>query len=106
MLSKLKSFCRAFWSRKGSPHQAAPVRVEFYTREGCCLCDDALNALENARRRYLFDLDVIDVDRAADLQQKYGSLVPVILVNGRQRFHGRVNQVLLNRLLSVEATQS
>jgi glutaredoxin len=82
-----------------------PVRVSFYTREGCCLCDDALKALESARSHFPFDLQVIDVDQSPELQAKYGSLVPVVLVNGRERFHGRVNQVLLDRLLSVETTQ-
>lgn len=95
---------RNYWDRARRAHGSLPIRVEFYTRDGCCLCDDALRVLERAGRQYKIDLQVINVDQSADLQQRFGSLVPVVLVNGRERFHGRVNQVLLSRLLSSEAS--
>jgi glutaredoxin len=105
MISQLSSKLRSLWRhwRGGSP-KTSP-QVEFYTREGCCLCDDALELLKVAQRRYPFQLQIIDVDQSPDLQAKYGSKVPVVLVNGRERFHGRINPVLLNRLLSAEVDQ-
>jgi hypothetical protein len=75
------------------------VRVVLYTRQGCHLCDVALAELERWRWRYGFRLDVRDVDGDAGLVMAYGTLVPVVVIDGRVRFRGAVNRVLLLRLL-------
>ncbi len=81
----------------------APVRrdtwvVRLYTREGCHLCEDAWAVLEQARREHRFALEVVDVDSDASLAERYGLEIPVVEVNGRVRFRGRINPVLLRRL--------
>jgi glutaredoxin len=73
-----------------------------YTRQGCHLCDAAWQRLEKARRRYGFALAVRDVDADPALAERYGSCVPVVTVNGKVRFRGAVNPVLLERLLRAE----
>lgn len=105
MFSKLKSRFSRLWLSKERSRPGTPARVEFYTRAGCCLCDEAYELIEHARRNYSFDLQIIDVDQSAELRDKFGTKVPVLLVNGRERFHGRINEALLERLLSMETTQ-
>jgi hypothetical protein len=39
-----------------------------------------------------------DVDDDPELASQYGESVPVVTVNGKIRFRGRVNPVLLERL--------
>jgi hypothetical protein len=78
-------------------------RLTFYTRRGCHLCEVAWEKVRRARRRYGFQVDVIDVDGDAGLRERFGELVPVVEVNGRLRFRGGVNRVLLERLLRAEA---
>lgn len=73
--------------------------VVLYTRRGCHLCDVAHQELEQHRWRYGFQLDIIDVDGDAALVEKHGSCVPVVLIDGKVRFRGAVNRVLLRRLL-------
>ncbi len=68
-------------------------------RAGCHLCDDAWSLLEQARLRHGFILEVVDVDTDAALRAQHGERVPVVEINGRVRFWGRVNRVLLERLL-------
>ncbi len=80
-----------------------PIKIDFYTRNGCCLCDDALRLVEAAGKRYSIQLSIIDVDQDAELCREYGNCVPVIAVNGRLRFRGRVNKALLERLLHAES---
>lgn len=75
------------------------VRLVLYTRRGCHLCDVALAELEQWRWRYGFRLDVLDVDADSALIAAYGLEVPVVMVDGRVRFRGAVNRVLLRRLL-------
>jgi hypothetical protein len=105
MFQKLKSRIRTFWQNRCGTHPGRPVRVDFYTRQSCCLCDEALKIIASVRSTYPLDLHLIDVDLAPGLEKTYGDRVPVVVVNGRERFHGHVNRVLLERLLSVESTQ-
>ena len=74
--------------------------VIMYTRQGCHLCEQAWQQLQQAQERYPFALSQVDVDQDVQLAQKYGECVPVVVVNGRVRFRGIINPVLLKRLFS------
>jgi glutaredoxin len=90
-----------FWRRKGLltlEHWS----VVMYTRTGCHLCDDAWLLLESARQRYGFTLTKVNVDADTDLTARFGLEVPVVEVNGKVRFLGVVNAVLLQRLFDGE----
>jgi len=66
-----------------------------YTRKGCHLCDEALAELV----RHGLSPQVIDIDEDPELTDRYTECVPVVWIGGRERFRGRVNAVLLRRLL-------
>ncbi len=85
-----------FWR---PPSKCKEWDVIMYTRQGCHLCEQAWQHLEQAQKRYHFALSQIDVDQDAQLVREYGECVPVVVVNGRMRFRGIVNPVLLRRLL-------
>lgn len=89
------------WLRELWPgRDSRPANVVLYTRQGCHLCDQAWEQLDGARRRYGFALRQIDIDADADLIRAYGECVPVVAIDGKVRFRGVVNRVLLERLLS------
>lgn len=74
-----------------------PSEAVVFTREGCHLCDDAIALLV----RYGLvprTLD-IDVDCSPELRSRYTDCVPVVVIDGVERFRGRVDEVLLRRLL-------
>jgi glutaredoxin len=68
-------------------------QVTLYTRAGCCLCDDAKQAIEEARTHAEFDYQEVDIDLDPDpdLQRLYNDDVPVILINGIKAFKHRVS---------------
>jgi glutaredoxin len=66
-------------------------KVTLYTREGCCLCDDAKRVLFEARRRAEFDYEELDIDADPDLRRLYNDEVPVIAINGLKAFKYRVD---------------
>ena len=73
--------------------------VTLYTRQGCCLCDDAKQVLHEARRRAVFEYQEIDIDSDAELRSKYNDEVPVIAIDGAKAFKYRVDlKDLLRRL--------
>lgn len=86
----------SWWRNKKRPRP----EVVLYTREGCHLCEQAWRQLEEARRRFDFALRQVDIDADPRLQREYGECVPVVTIEGRVRFRGAVNGVLLQRMLS------
>jgi glutaredoxin len=74
-------------------------RVTLYTRQGCCLCDDAKQVLAEARRQAAFEYQEVDIDRDAELRRQYNDEVPVIAIDGAKAFKYRVDlKDLLRRL--------
>ncbi len=69
--------------------------VVLYTRAGCHLCDDAKAIL----LQHGLTPEEVDIDQDHDLQQRYGQCVPVVEIDGQERFRGRVDERLLRRLL-------
>ncbi len=72
------------------------MNVTLYTRKGCHLCDDAYQVLA----QHGIEPSVIDVDTNALLREKFDTCVPVVEIDGKVRFRGRIDPVLLKRLLS------
>ena len=69
--------------------------VVLYTRDGCHLCDEAKQIL----MRHGIKPQEVDIDEDPELVQRFGECVPVVTIDGAVRFRGRVNEVLLRRLL-------
>jgi glutaredoxin len=72
-----------------------PQNVVLYTRAGCHLCEDAKEILI----RHGLRPTMVDIDADPKLRQQFTDCVPVVEIDGKIRFRGRVNEVLLQRLL-------
>ncbi len=70
--------------------------VILYTRQGCHLCDDARQLLE----RHGLRPTLVDVDADPALRSQYDQCVPVVVIDGKERFRGRIDERLLRRLLT------
>ena len=73
-----------------------PSRLVLYTRNGCCLCDEAVALLA----RHRLQPQLVDIDLNPELHEKFTNCVPVLEIDGKVRFRGRINEVLLKRLLT------
>lgn len=69
--------------------------VVLYTRQGCHLCHQA----ERVLVKYGLRPTLVDIDESADLRARFDTCVPVVEIDGRIRFRGRIDEVLLRRLL-------
>jgi glutaredoxin len=72
-----------------------------YSRHACHLCDDA-KAVLGEYLEYLPEIKDVDIDADPELKSRFDTMVPVVEIDGQIRFHGRVDEVLLRRL--IEAT--
>lgn len=56
------------------------VSVSLYTRTGCHLCDDMEQELPGLATELDFITEIIPIDNNAELEQLYGTRVPVLAI--------------------------
>lgn len=79
------------------------LKLTVLSRSYCHLCDDLITALEDFRGRFslAFEVDVIDVDRHADIEAKWGDKVPVLLVDDVEICHYFFDEAALRKQLAI-----
>lgn len=75
-------------------------RVAMYSRATCGLCDDARETIREVRADLPFDFEEILVDGDDRLERVYGLRVPVILIDGEERFELHLDGRELRAVLS------
>jgi glutaredoxin len=85
-----------FWSSRGDKltERAALRRATIYFRPGCHLCDDAAGLLAEAG----YQVDWVNIDEDEQLKRQFDACVPVVEIDGKVRFRGKVDPLLLSRL--------
>ena len=66
-----------------------------YSRANCPLCDEAYEILD----RYGFSIETIDISQDSELLDKYEMCIPVVEIDGKVRFRGKINEILLRRII-------
>jgi hypothetical protein len=74
-------------------------RVLLYGRPRCHLCDEARTVILGVLVDVPFDLEEIDIDEDDELVREYGIRIPVVMVDGVERFEYRVDPDELRRVL-------
>lgn len=69
----------------------APVIVEIFTKDDCCLCEEAKDVLKGLQRVSPFELKEVDITRDEKLFERYKEEIPVVFINGRKAFKYRVD---------------
>jgi hypothetical protein len=80
-------------------------RVILYTHPGCHLCDLARETLEKYRDHLPTPIE-IDIDTDPVLQARFSTCIPVVEIDGKIRFRGHVNELLLRRLIEATPTRA
>ena len=70
-----------------------------YSRPGCHLCDAARAVLVAERERTPFELREVDVQNDDALERAYGVRIPVVEIDGEERFEYEVDARELTRIL-------
>jgi len=73
--------------------------VTLYGKPGCHLCEDAFQAIEKVRRDRDFELKEVDITLDAGLTREYGERIPVVAVDGVERFEFFVDPAALAQAL-------
>ena len=59
------------------------------------MCDDAKLILQ----QHGLSPELVDIDQDPALMERYRDCVPVVTIDGRERFRGHVDPLLLRRIL-------
>ena len=73
--------------------------LTLYGKPGCCLCDDAREAVAAVRREQPFELQEVDVSIDPGLMREYGERIPVLELDGEELFELRVDPAELRSRL-------
>jgi glutaredoxin len=86
----------------------AGIALTIYSRPGCHLCEEMKATIARAVGRTDLDVQIeeIDVSTDAELETRYGTEIPVLLVNGKKAAKYRVSEWELARLLRSRADQA
>lgn len=77
------------------------IALTLYSRAGCHLCDEmkAVIARVTSDHASAITLEEVDISTDADLESRYGTEIPVLLLNGRKIAKYRVSEGELARAL-------
>jgi glutaredoxin len=71
------------------------LNVVLYTREGCHLCEEAQDVLNE----FGISPAIVNIDDDPNLRERFDTCVPVVDIDGQIRFRGRVEPKLLRRIV-------
>ena len=80
--------------------------VEVYSKPGCCLCAQALAAVEAVRQRIPFQLVEHDVRQDAALMKRWAYDIPVVCIDGEVALMGRVTEAAFEGRLTQDGAKS
>ena len=75
--------------------------VVIYGRDGCCLCEQALELLERVRATHPFELQQRDIESDDRLLVAYLERIPVVTIDGVEQFELFVDESELERRLDI-----
>jgi hypothetical protein len=80
----------------------AVIALTIYTRRGCHLCQEMKVIVERVVRdtHEQARIEEIDITNDADLEARYATEIPVLLVDGRKAAKYRITEEHLRRLLN------
>jgi glutaredoxin len=64
--------------------------VTLYTKPGCHLCEEALREIGRAGCAGQFTFEEVNILSAPELQRRYATEIPVVLINGTHAFKYRL----------------
>jgi hypothetical protein len=82
------------------PNEKQPLfdSVRFFSRVNCPLCDEAMDLLEEYSC-WMPEIEFVNIADNPLLEEQHGESIPVVEIDGQIRFRGRIDRVLLQRLI-------
>jgi glutaredoxin len=66
------------------------AKLTLYSRQGCGLCEEMKEVVHAVALKIPIEIEIVDVDGADELREKFSNEVPVLFIDGRKAFKYRV----------------
>ncbi len=76
--------------------------VQFYTKEGCHLCNDVKELLYRLRDRFPLIIHEVDITIDDALYERYKAIIPVVTIDGQFTLETRIDEADICRYLQEE----
>ena len=73
--------------------------IQFYTRDGCHLCDEVRELLYRLRDRFPLMIQEIDITSDDALYERYRTIIPVVTIDGKFTLEARIEEKDICRYL-------
>ena len=64
--------------------------IDFYTRPGCHLCEDAKKVLDSMTKELSLPVQERNIDTSDEWTEKYGLMIPVVKIEGEVLAYGNI----------------
>jgi glutaredoxin len=75
-------------------------KLTLYSRRDCCLCVEMKTVISQVAETIALALTEVDIDGSVELEEKFGTEVPVLFIDERKAFKYRVTASDLTKKLS------
>ncbi|MDO8726356.1 MAG: glutaredoxin family protein [Candidatus Methanoperedens sp.] len=75
------------------------VKLTLYSKKVCHLCDTVKKELNGLRKELSFSITEVDIEKDLNANEKYRNLIPVIEMDGKVIFTGRIDREKLKHAL-------
>jgi glutaredoxin len=76
------------------------IRLTLYSRNYCHLCEEMIAILRRLQAELRFELEIVDVDSAPELERRYGEKVPVLTRGGEEICQYRLDPAVFAEYLA------
>jgi glutaredoxin len=75
------------------------MRVKMYSRDGCPLCDEALEELNLLKQTMNIEIEVVDIYKDDALLEQYQLMIPVVEYDGNMLGYGKIKKDFIRKRL-------
>lgn len=76
------------------------MKVVLYSKEECCLCDNAKAILQELQREFSFQIEEVNIYKDDVLLEKYQIMIPVIEIDGEEVQCGIIQKDMIRKRLT------
>ena len=76
------------------------MKVHFYSRPNCSLCEEGLILLKLVQEELSFDIEVVNIEEDDAVHEKYMLMIPVVEIDGQTIQYGALDYVTLFEAIS------
>jgi len=82
------------------------MKVVLYSKEDCCLCDNAKAILQELQQEFSFQIEEVDIYKDDVLLEKYQIMIPVIEIDEEEVQCGIIQKdVIRKRLIKISGVE-